>query len=78
MNSKTIIYVDVPGKPVKVWNPVEAVHVRGDCYLVLESSPDPERVYWQFGSGDIVRCESYTFYEGETGLVARAKCECDN
>ena len=76
MNAVRLIYVDVKGYPVKIWNPVRATHVHGGCYRVLESSPDPEHEYWEFKEGDVVRCETYAFSEGEEGLVARARCEC--
>jgi hypothetical protein len=71
-----IIYVDVQGYPVKIWNPVQSTHMHDNCYRVLESSPDPEHEYWEFEDGDIVCCESHNFAEGETGLIAVAKCEC--
>jgi hypothetical protein len=45
---------------------------------VLESSSDPEHEYWQFKSGDVVKCEMNEFYEGETGLIAVAQCQCEN
>jgi hypothetical protein len=75
--SVMLIYVAVRGDPVDVWAPVKAVHEHGDCYRVMGSSPDPGHDHWQFSSGDIVRCESYTSYEGEAGLVARSGCECE-
>ena len=77
MKNTTLIYVAVEGLGVELWQPVQAVLEHGNCYRVLESSPDPEHDYWQFSSGDIVRCESHTFAEGEHGLVARGRCEGD-
>jgi hypothetical protein len=76
MNANEIIYVDVTGYPEKLWQPVEAQHQHGSCFLVLESSADPEHEYWQFQSGDVVHCEMNEFYEGETGLFAVSKCQC--
>ena len=75
MEEHTLIYVVVEGFPGGLLQPVKSVHLHGDCYRVLESSPDPEHDYWQFSSGDEVRCESHTFAEGEVGLIARDKCE---
>jgi hypothetical protein len=79
MEATSIIYVDVNGYPEKTWYPVRAVHRHANCYQVLESCSVAYsyRESWQFENGDIVRCESHEFHEGETGLIALAKCECN-
>ena len=79
MSQKQIIYVDVKGYAEKVWHPVTTKHQHGSCYLVLESSTDPEHEYWQFESGDVVCCEMKEFDGmGESRLIAVLKCECNN
>ena len=79
MEPTAIIYVDVNGYPEKCWYPVRALHRHGNCYQVLESCNDSYRYResWKFESGDVVRCESHEFYEGESGLIAVAKCACN-
>lgn len=72
-----IIYVEVQERSIKIWNPLLATHMHKDCYRVLEPNPDPDHEYWQFEAKDVVRCENYTFSEGEDGLIAVARCECD-
>lgn len=80
MTLKQPIYIDVNviGYPGKSWHPVEAEYQHSNCYLVLESSDDPEHENWQFEHGDVVHCELNEFYEGETGLIAVSKCDCEN
>ena len=36
------IYVDLPDELVAVWCPVEAVHIDGDVYQIVEVNSDPE------------------------------------
>ena len=78
MENFDLIYVDVKGYPVKVWQPVKAVRVHENCYRILESSSDPEHGYWQFSYNDVVRCEKSYFSEDESGLIAFAICEHNN
>lgn len=80
MNNQTLIYVDVKyfDHSGKFWEPVQSIQVHEKCYEILESSTDPEHVYWEFTLGDIVRCETNKFAEGEFGLIAVSKCECQD
>jgi len=39
-----------------VWCPVEAVHIRGDIYEIVEVNDDPEDTMWAFNTGAKVRC----------------------
>jgi hypothetical protein len=75
-NDAILIYVaDLTRRNWLSWCPVRAIHKYGDCYEITEENPDPEHIYWEFSTGDVVKCEEYTFAENEIGLVARAKCD---
>jgi hypothetical protein len=50
------IYVDLPDEAVAVWCPVEAVHIEGDVYQIVETNSDPEDTRWAFDTGAKVRC----------------------
>ena len=54
------------------WRPVEAEHVGGDRYKIVEAVPKDER--WQFQTDDIVRCQKREFQDG-TGVLAVEVCE---
>ncbi|HLM01704.1 MAG TPA: hypothetical protein VK400_11670 [Pyrinomonadaceae bacterium] len=74
-NPIILIYVNEITRPGDTnWYPVEAVHKHDDCYRIVSLNPDPEHVYWEFYTDDVVRCETIEFAEGEFGLVARSKC----
>ena len=70
-----IIYVAVKYSRKPDLYPVRAIHEGEDCYRIVEVNPDSEHLYWEFGQGDIVKCEEHLFAENEIGLIARAKCE---
>jgi hypothetical protein len=78
MNNQTLIYIDVKGYPGKHWLAVQSIKMHENCYKVLEESEDPEHEYWEYTLGDIVRCETNEFAEGEFGLIAVSKCECQD
>jgi hypothetical protein len=68
------IYVDLPDELVAVWCPVEAIHIQGDVYQIVEVNRDPEDTRWPFATGARVKCKP-TFDRGdahETILVAYA------
>ena len=65
-----IIYVELLDEGTKVWRPVEALQVGPTQYRIESMNRDPEDERWRFQQGDVVRCESFTFSEGEVGLVA--------
>ena len=65
------IYVDLPDELVAVWCPVEAVHLDGDIYQIVEVNSDPEDTRWSFDTGTKVRCRPTLTSDGkETILVA--------
>ncbi|MGA8500861.1 MAG: hypothetical protein WB683_04890 [Candidatus Sulfotelmatobacter sp.] len=65
------IYVDLPDEAVAVWCPVEAVHLGGNVYQIIEINADPEDTRWAFDTGATVRCRPTLTRDGkETILVA--------
>ena len=49
------IHVPLPEEAVECWAPAQARHLGDDRYLILDEAPDDP--VWQFGKGDIVRCQ---------------------
>lgn len=65
------IYVDLPDELVAGWCPVEALHVDGDVYQIVEVNSDPEDTRWAFDTGMKVRCRPTSTRDGkDTILVA--------
>jgi hypothetical protein len=65
------IYVDLPDELVAVWCPVEAVHVGGDVYQIVQVNDDPVDARWAFKTGAKVRCRPTSTRDGkEIILVA--------
>jgi hypothetical protein len=68
------IYVFLPREAVAVWAPVDAEHVGGDVYRILDCRNEDDEV--EFGKGDLVRCQLKLLGEGvkpdELSLVAVA------
>jgi hypothetical protein len=65
------IYVDLPDELVAVWCPVEAIHIEGDIYKIIEVNSDPVDTRWAFNTGAIVQCKPTLTRDGkETILVA--------
>jgi hypothetical protein len=60
------IYVFMPNEAVPVWAPVDAEHVHGDLYRILDCRGERDL---QFGEGSVVRCHRSTLSRGEC-LVA--------
>ena len=73
MSGNVEIHVALLGEGVDVWRPVLATPLGGGLYQITTANPDPEAERWQFGPGDIVRCEPHKFSEGTNGLVAVEK-----
>jgi hypothetical protein len=49
-----IIYVSLPNEAVPVWTPVDAEHVSGDLYRILDCRGEDDGL--EFSKGAIVRC----------------------
>lgn len=63
-----LVYVALLGEATPVWRPVQAHHVQGAVYELLDTVPSDEE--WQFQSGELVECEPQVFSDGSSGLVA--------
>ena len=66
----TEIYVFLLDEAVDVWRPVQASKIARDRYRISLDIVVPEGEVWEFGPGDIVRCEDRLFEGGKRGLVA--------
>ena len=70
---KQIIYVALLDEGTPCWRPVEATHKHDNIYTIIEKNLEPADEHWEFSCGEDVRCQSYAFSEGFTGLRAYAK-----
>jgi hypothetical protein len=65
------VYVDLPDELVAVWCPVDAVHIEGDVYKIVQENDDPVDTRWAFNIGAKVRCRPTPTRDGkEIILVA--------
>ena len=65
------IHIDLPEEAVDCWFPVQAEHLGGDRYRILEEPQDDPVL--QFHKGEVVRCRQQSLLDGVTpveGLVA--------
>jgi hypothetical protein len=58
------IFVALLDEGVDVWRPVQAEHLHDDNYRIVVQPYDREHESWQFGPGDVVRCELVASSEG--------------
>ena len=68
------IYVYLPDEAIDVWAPVDAEHVHGDVFRIVNCRGEDEAV--EFKNGMLVRCRLQPLCEGveiETRLVAFEK-----
>jgi hypothetical protein len=63
------IYVDLPDEFVAVWYPVEAVHLGGDIYQIVQVNDDPEDTRWAFDTGAKVRCRPTLTRDGKATIL---------
>ncbi len=66
---RTIVYVALQDEGVDVWRPVEAMHLGGDAYRILDQPYDAGIETWEFTPGAEVICEPKVLSDGEV-LVA--------
>ncbi len=59
------IFVSLLDEPVDVWRPVQAEHLQGKVYRIVEQPYDREVETWRFGPGDVVLCEVIESSGGE-------------
>lgn len=65
MSGTTQIYVALLDEGVDVWRPIEAQHLSGNTYLIVEQHYDRELESWQFEPGDTVVCEVVEASDGK-------------
>ena len=68
----TTIYVALLHEGVDVWRPVDAEDLGDGVFRILVHDVGPHE-RWAFAPGARVRCETRTFADGESGLVAVAE-----
>lgn len=51
------IYVALLDDGVDVWRPIQAEHLRGNIYRIVDQPYDRKIECWQFEPGDVVDCE---------------------
>ena len=64
MSDVVQIYIALLGEAVNVWRPVQAEHLRGNVYRILNQSYDRTIESWEFEPGDEVVCEMVQSNEG--------------
>jgi hypothetical protein len=57
MSDPAEIFVKLVDEGVDVWRPVQATHLRGNIYRIIDQQYDCEVEVWQFEPGDVVVCE---------------------
>ena len=67
------VYMPLLDEGVNVWRPVEAIQRLDGYYKITSHNDDPEDENWAFSTGDIVRCETKKFDNGEKHLVIKEK-----
>jgi hypothetical protein len=66
------IYVRLIGEQVDVWRPVQARHILGDVYLIVDQPYDRDDETWEFDPGSSVICELVESADGPfLGATAR-------
>jgi len=73
--SMPIIFVYLLDEDVDVWRPVDAEIVAPDWYRILSENENGDDEHWQFGSGDVVRCERRRLSGGECLVAVTRKNE---
>lgn len=65
------IWVHLPEELVSVWRSVDAQHLDGNIYLILDQPYDRATESWQFEPGQTVYCEYIELERGLTLVAAR-------
>ncbi len=65
MSDMTEIFVSLPDEAVDVWRPVQAEHIQGKVYRIIDQPYDREIETWQFEPGDEVVCELTDASDGQ-------------
>lgn len=64
MNNTINIYVLLLDEGVDVWRPVQAEHLHGNIYRIMDQPYDRAAELWQFEPGDVVLCENIRSEDG--------------
>jgi hypothetical protein len=67
------IFVRLMGEQMEIWRPVEAVKIDQETYRIISPNPEPKVEKWQFNRDDMVSCQTKTFSDGTSGLIAVRK-----
>jgi hypothetical protein len=65
------IYLELLDEGTECWRPVQAEHIGGELYRIVDVKPEGE--VWPYLTGDTVKCKKHTFQDGIGGLLAYEK-----
>lgn len=71
MNGTTTIYLSLLDEHVDVRRPVQAEHIDGNVYLIVNQPYDRDVERWAFEPGDRVVCEPVETREGRVLAAVR-------
>jgi hypothetical protein len=65
MSNSVKIFVGLLDEGVDVWRPVQAEHLHGDIYRIMDQSYSRDAEKWQFEPGALVVCDLIESNEGQ-------------
>lgn len=71
MSGITTIYLSLVDENVDVRRPVQAAHIEGDVYLIVNQAYDRDVERWEFEPGARVVCEAVDTSEGRVLAAVR-------
>jgi hypothetical protein len=71
MDRTALIYLNLPDENIHVRRPVQAQHIDGDEYLILDQPYDRDVERWEFEPGDRVICEAVETRDGRVLAAVR-------
>lgn len=76
MTNVVRIYIALLDEGVDVWRAVQAKHLNGNIYRILNQSYDRTTESWQFEPGDAVLCEMVESSDGRILAATRRADQC--
>ena len=76
MTNVVQIYIALLDEGVDVWRPVQAKHLSGNIYRILNQPYDRTTESWQFEPGDAVLCEMVESSDGRILAAIRRADQC--
>ncbi len=76
MTNVVQIYIALLDEGVDVWRAVQAKHLSGNIYRILNQSYDRTTESWQFEPGDAVLCEMVESSDGRILAATRRADQC--